>query len=349
MKGKTSISDANISSNYVRLIALELGLTLKDLPKLLAFTNLESNNFLQAEQFISTEQLIQVFQNIIKIGHDDEFGLKLGKRLIPTTHGAMGFLVNSCPNLFVALKSLQHFLPTRIGFAEIDLSYTKDHILCTLDFNIEMNEAIFRIISEACLVIFFQCAECITGRPIHEATISFRHAIPDYYEAQYRQYFCSPSKFSQEKIQVKLPLSLCHIANASANQETFLLAKQQCENMLSRLQPTQFSYSYQIRKIMLNNQLNDCTEEHIASNLFMSKQTLARHLANEKTSFREIRESILSEQSIQYLEQTNLSIEVIANLLNYHDSSNFRRAFKRWFHITPQAYRLQHHQSITHH
>jgi AraC-like DNA-binding protein len=34
-----------------------------------------------------------------------------------------------------------------------------------------------------------------------------------------------------------------------------------------------------------------------------------------------------------------MSVEAIAALLNYHDSANFRRAFKRWFQVSPDQYR----------
>jgi len=66
---------------------------------------------------------------------------------------------------------------------------------------------------------------------------------------------------------------------------------------------------------------------------------LARKLTSEGTGFRQIREEILSQQAAGYLRESNMSVDAIAALLNYHDSSNFRRAFKRWFKLSPDQYR----------
>jgi AraC-like DNA-binding protein len=93
--------------------------------------------------------------------------------------------------------------------------------------------------------------------------------------------------------------------------------------------------------MMLSSSLHELNEEQIAAALFMSKRTLARKLAQDGTSFREIRDSILSRQASSYLLESDLSVDAIATLLNYHDSANFRRAFKRWFDLPPSEYRFQ--------
>ena len=83
------------------------------------------------------------------------------------------------------------------------------------------------------------------------------------------------------------------------------------------------------------------TEEEAAAALFIGKRTLSRRLKKEDTGFRQIREEVLSQQAADYLRGSNMSIDTIAALLNYHDSANFRRAFKRWFQLSPDKYRQQ--------
>ncbi len=337
---ETNPDIANIPSNYARLIGRELALNIRELPQLLQFTQLIPEQLMQDETLLTARQLVQILQNSVALSEHADFGLRLGQRLTPTTHGAMGFLVNSSPNLLMALKAFQEFIPTRISFARLNLEYTEHSVHLSLYFDFQLSEQVHRLLAETCAVILFECAEFIVGRPLHEAEICFAHAEPDYHQA-YAQYLSGAYSFSAAEIKATFPLSLCHIPNASANQDSYLLAMQQCESMLQQLKPGKHSYVYLIKKMMLSSSLHELSEEQIAAALFMSKRTLARKLAAEGTSFKEIKDAILSEQASKYLLESHLAVDAIATLLNYHDSSNFRRAFKRWFGVTPNEYRVK--------
>jgi len=335
---------ANIPSNYARLIGRELALNIRELPQLLQFTQLTTEQFMQDDTLLTARQLVQILQNSVALSEHADFGLRLGKRLTPTTHGAMGFLVNSSPNLLIALKAFKEFIPTRISFARLSIEYTEYSVIMSLHFDIQLSEQVHRLLAETCAVILFECAEFIVGRPIHDAKICFAHAEPNYSQA-YHHYLSGHYSFAAPEIKAEFPLSLCNIPNASANQDSYLLAMRQCESMLQQLQPIKQSYVYHIQKMMLSSSLHELSEEQIAASLFMSKRTLARKLTENGTSFREIRDSILSQQASSYLLESGLSIDAIATLLNYHDSANFRRAFKRWFQMSPSEYRYKNKKS----
>lgn len=329
---------ANIPSNYARLIGRELALNIRELPQLLQFTQLSPEQMMLDKTLLTARQLVQILQNSVALSEYANFGLRLGKRLTPTTHGSMGFLVNSSPNLLIALKAFKEFIPTRISFAHLNIKYTEHSVNISLHFDIQLSEQVHRILAETCTVILFECAEFIVGRAIDEAKIYFVHAEPNYSQ-EYKNYLSGSCYFSAPEIKVEFPLNVCDIPNASTNQDSYLLAMQQCKNMLQQLQPIKQSYVYHIQKMMLSSSLQELSEEQIAASLFMSKRTLARKLAADGTSFNAIKDAILSEQASKYLLESNLSVDAIATLLNYHDSSNFRRAFKRWFQISPSEYR----------
>lgn len=329
---------ADIPSNYARMIGRELGLSIRELPQLLQFTQLSTEQILHDETLLTAQQLVQILQNSLTLSKYADFGLRLGKRLTPTTHGAMGFLVNSSPNLLIALKAFRDFIPTRISFARVNIEYTEYTVNVFLHFDVQLSADIHRLLSETCIVIFFECAEFIVGRHIDEAQIHFAHKEP-HYSQNYMHYLSGHCHFSAAELKVEFPLDLCEIPNASANHESYMLAMRQCESMLQQIKPAQQGYIYHIQKIMLSSSLQEQSEEQIAAALFMSKRTLARKLALDGTSFREIRNSILSKQASDYLLESNICIDAISSLLNYHDSANFRRAFKRWFGMTPSEYR----------
>lgn len=331
--------DAALPASYIRLIAQELGLSFKALPQLFQFTALNPDVLQQDDKRISVHDFLIIFNHAMRLTTNDDFGLKLGARLKPTSHGPMGFLLNSSPNLMTALEAIQSFLPTRLTFAQVELHKTPESIHCSIHFRIPLSQEIMRVLVEACMVVFCECAEFMIGRTLDEAKIYFNFPEPRYSDS-YADFFHCEYLFGQTVAGIRIPLHLCEISNTSANPEIYLIAKQQCEYMLKQIESRETSVQSQVQKILISNTSHFISEEQVAQFLFVSKRTLARHLTQEGTDFRHIRESVLSQQSRYYLKHTNLSIEVIANLLNYSDASNFRRAFKRWFNITPSQFRV---------
>lgn len=331
---------ACIPSNYSRLIARELELQVRDLTGLLVATSLSVDEFLQEELLLTPRQQIQILRNSLALSRDSSLGLRLGRRFTSPTHGAMGFLANSSPNLLMALKAFQTFLPTRMSLAHLDLNTGDEWLTVACHFDPEITGDVLRTLSEIFAVIFAECAEFVVGRSLDDIIIRFAHDEPPYSD-RYSEFLPGRFGFSAGNIVAQIPMDICHIPNASANHENYLLALQQCESILAQLRANKNSCKYQIQKMMLSGPPGVLTEDEAAAALFISKRTLARRLKNEGSSFRQIRDEILSRQAAGYLRDSRMPVDAIAVLLNYHDSSNFRRAFKRWFRQTPDQYRQQ--------
>jgi AraC-like DNA-binding protein len=173
---------------------------------------------------------------------------------------------------------------------------------------------------------------------LHEAEICFAHPAPEY-RAIYSDYLSGQIRFGCDQLTLMLPMALCREPNASGNHESYRLALQQCESMLAQLQTHKPSYQTRLKKMMLSHPPGTLSEDEAAASLFMSKRSLARKLKQEHSGFRQVRDEILSQQAASYLCGSQLSIEAIAALMNYYDSANFRRAFKRWFGQPPDQYR----------
>jgi AraC-like DNA-binding protein len=77
----------------------------------------------------------------------------------------------------------------------------------------------------------------------------------------------------------------------------------------------------------------------VAAALAMSPRTLQRRLARERTTYRNLLAEVREDLARQHLAESRLSIAEIAFLLGFADVTSFHRAFKRWTHLTPRAYR----------
>ena len=77
----------------------------------------------------------------------------------------------------------------------------------------------------------------------------------------------------------------------------------------------------------------------VAARMKMSISTLKRKIQEESNSFSEIDKKVKLSTAKKLIYQNELSIEQIAALLNYKDSTSFHRAFKTWTGKTPTQFR----------
>jgi AraC-like DNA-binding protein len=84
------------------------------------------------------------------------------------------------------------------------------------------------------------------------------------------------------------------------------------------------------------------SEAAVADALAVSGRTMRRQLGDLGTSFRDLLNQVRSDLAEQYLRNSTLSVEQIAQLLGYTETTNFRRAFNRWLGMSPREYRLSH-------
>ena len=77
----------------------------------------------------------------------------------------------------------------------------------------------------------------------------------------------------------------------------------------------------------------------LASSLALADRTLQRRLHEEQTSFQELLDGARRELAGKYLADGQYSLGQVADLLGFVDQSNFFRACKRWFGVTPTQYR----------
>jgi AraC-like DNA-binding protein len=94
-----------------------------------------------------------------------------------------------------------------------------------------------------------------------------------------------------------------------------------------------------IRHIILQVPGEFPDEEAVAAELALSARSLRRKLGELGTSYRDLREQVRSDLAQQYLRNSNMSVDQVAYLLGYTETTNFRRAFKRWLGVSPREYR----------
>jgi AraC-like DNA-binding protein len=94
-------------------------------------------------------------------------------------------------------------------------------------------------------------------------------------------------------------------------------------------------------EIIRNLPGGDPSQQVVAETLNCTQRNLQRKLQDEGVNFKQLLAEIRQQLARDYLQQSERSLSEVAYLLGFSDHSNFTRAFKRWFGISPTEYRQQ--------
>lgn len=335
------VPDFQIQSTYTRIIARVLKLPERQLPELLAGTGIAADVFNPGDNsLVTAEDQAQVMKNARRLSPSPDLGLRIGSMLDPSSHGALGYLVLSSPDLHTALHGLSAYLPIRLPWTAVDIRRCDGWLEARLRLHLDLEDEpdIVQMFNECFAMTLQSMCEQVLGREIGEAEIALSHAAPDDISI-YSDFLHATCSFEATQSCYRLPLSMEFNANVVGDPAAYTVAKQLCDQLLLNSQTHHGTTAAKVRMLLLMKPFATTTEKDVSDSLFVSRRTLGRRLESEGTSYREVRDSVLSELSIKCLGETAQSVESIATTLGYSDSAAFRKAFRRWTGQTPSDFR----------
>jgi len=124
----------------------------------------------------------------------------------------------------------------------------------------------------------------------------------------------------------------------SADATGLSLARSLCERQLEEL-GFDAELVDRVRRVVAEAEGGFRSLEEVASLIHLSTPTLKRKLAAQGASFSSLVERERRDRALVLLRSSRLSIEDVAERLDYANGSTFVRAFHRWTGTTPAAYR----------
>jgi AraC-like DNA-binding protein len=168
--------------------------------------------------------------------------------------------------------------------------------------------------------------EFASPRRNHNETLYFERCEIKYNSDKYRYWL------PKDVLNIPLTLSDKHIAQLSDQKlEKYI----ECE--LS--QQSTSTWIFEVKRcIRLQIKKGEVAAPKIAKMLHISERSLRRKLAKNNLTYSQLLEEAKKHFAESWL-QEGKSITEIAYLLGYQDSSNFTRAFKNWFKLSPRQYK----------
>jgi len=322
---------------YLKVILQQFAAENWSVAVLLEGTDLDPKSLLQSDLAVSFDQTRKVLANASRMLGAGWY-LSLAKALTISSHGPLGFATVTAPDLRTSVDVLLRFIGIRIPFAWLAGTIEDDRFVIRLFETIEMGEERAALI-ELVMLSLQGLLERPLGREIREARITF--ASPDpVYRQQLEATFHPKLTFNAGGHSLSFPVAWLdeHCALFDEAMHRYLVAR--CVEELqtaSGILPAEIA----VRQALLArpHRLPSLTE--IAAMQHVSPRTLIRRLKKGNTSYMAILESVRKTLATDYLLHSDLSVASIAYRLGYQDPSNFGRAFRGWFNISPGRYRQQ--------
>jgi AraC-like DNA-binding protein len=264
-----------------------------------------------------------------------ELGVEIGRRLMPGSFSALGYAAASCNTLGEAIETIPSYENVALTAGRTELHISGDG--AQLSWTTTDQSHSF-LLEEIILSAWLQLAQNITDTQSLPIRVMFTGPEPENRD-RFTAFFGNEIIFGQPKACVLFHASLLHTPIIHSDSFINNLMTAQAVHIHQSLYVASLLTDAVTELIRQRLAEGDFGQETVASTLCLSVRTLRRRLKEEETCYQTILDSVRREQSRDYLGDQTLSIYAVAMQLGYSEHSAFSAAFKRWFGISPLAFR----------
>ena len=316
-------------------LAQERGINVKEI---LLKAGLNEADLDNPDKWITFDQEISIYMQIIDLVKEPDFGLTLGCNYHIGHLGEWVMAVNCCPNGLEAWKTMFDLIDLVPVYFQYILEAKGNVTTFTLHEIMDWGNY-RRFLHEAHAVGAYYIVCEIMREKVPLIEMRFAYSKPPYAD-EYKKIFNCPIVFDAEVTRAVFDTIYLKKNLPCSNILTKKLYEKECRQILQNLNLFATTAG-RVRFALLskNNELPDM--KNLAKSLNMSSQTMRRRLAAEGVEYKSLSRKVREDKACALLTSTNLTMEEIADSLGYSDVANFYRAFKSWTGRTPLSYRRE--------
>jgi AraC-like DNA-binding protein len=297
---------------------------------------LSEDYFRHPDNPLSYELMGRIIKACVRATGCTHFGLLIGQRGNASTLGAPGFLIRNAPDVVTALnEAITNIDLHDRGAAPFIEVGDKATVLGYTIHNAQIEGA--DQIGDAAVAIMWNIMRSLCGPEWQPLEVCFRRDAPADLGAYHRFFLQAPLRFNALHNALVFPTAWLarpvQLADPLLRQH-FL---KHIEDMRRYSNQDFREKADQALLFLLGSQ--GCTLDELARHFSMHPRTLNRRLKDSGTSFRELYAEARHQTARQLLCDTRSSIDVIASLLGYSNTTAFNRAFAHWEGTPPAKWR----------
>lgn len=291
---------------------------------------------------IERSRELQILAALAEAIDDPAAGLEVGAAYGLAGYGPLVMLLMTCENAYQAVLEGVRYQSLTYLFGE--LHFRPGAEVSALELRhagLPESAKRFRIDGEASGTYkLFRDLQAGLGINIQPEKVEMSYPQPPEAE-RYSAFFHAPVVFGSDAVRFWVRNEYLSLRFPTADAAAHGLFKVQCDQLLIKRRQTSGSMADRVRQHLelFSGALPSASS--VARAFGIAERTLRRQLSAEAVSLRSIVDEVRFKKAASLLENSDQSVEAIAQTLAYSEPASFIRAFQRWSGMAPAHYRRE--------
>ena len=285
---------------------------------------------------IPKDSFHQLVRRAVALTGEPRLGWEFGASMTLSTHGFLGYAAMSSETLQDAIELAVKYYRTRMTVIDLNFFIEGDTAVLQFEELVSLNDVAPFAVESLFSSFHFMGMKLLPTEEI-DGELRFAYSEPEGFD-RVRKLIPVPCLFDCAYHQMRFPAWRLEQRLRFADPRLANMAAAQCEQEMSSIKAPPALLG-QVRRIILAHSGRFPGVEEVAAELHMSSRTLKRKLHQLGSSYQQILDDLRKGLAVEYLTQSERTVDDIALLLGYSDASNFARAFRGWTGKSPTDYR----------
>lgn len=305
----------------------------------LAETGLTAADLRSPEAEVRAEQELRAIENLLAASPSAEtLGLDAGQRYHLTTYGIWGFAMISASTFRESIDVGLRYLDLTFTFAPIRAEEHGEDLTLVLEEEPSLPADVRRFVAQRDAAAIQTLQRETLGWPANPRAVTFEHTARPAMIERYRDVFGVAPEFGAARNLVVLDATILDTPLPQADEHTAAMTQQMCADLVDARR-SRSGLAGRVRDLVVAQLRPPPSLTDVATTLNMSPRTLRRRLANEDTTLRQLVDEVRAALAAELVTGGRLTIAEIARRLGYVEVSSFSQAFRRWYGVSPRAFR----------
>lgn len=284
-----------------------------------------------ASAIIDFEKAQKVWQVAVAESGEKLLGLKIGIETTTSVVGMVGHLMQTDRTLIDAFNHLCQYTTVFTEMFEYRTELTREHFIIYLNpipYWTEHYPDTARQAADQAVAGGLNVCRLLTGKSIKPLWIELTAQKDE--AVTYERLLASPLRFLKSQNKIVFDAAIAKWPVLSYNHDLQQLLINLADEALEKAQNSP-SFTHLVQKTITGQFYNQLpTLEEVSAYMNVSPRTLQRKLQAEGTGFLKIAEGHRKELAQRLINTRKYTVNEVAYMVGYTDSSVFRRAYKRW-------------------